>query len=70
MAAKRYIVKWTNKYSGETGFVAKVCKDHFENTYDADGARKFTSAKQAEKAVTSFSEMGEAENNSFETILV
>lgn len=37
-------IKWTNKWSGETGFVKTVNtkKKYFENTYDVNDAKVFT----------------------------
>jgi hypothetical protein len=61
------IIKWTNKYSQETGFVKTVskAKNCFMNTFDASEARVFKSEKDAEKAIATLTEMGEAENNIF-----
>ena len=60
-------IRWTNKYSHETGFVKTVSKAKrcFINTFDASEARVFKSEKDAEKAIAVLTEMGEAENNIF-----
>jgi hypothetical protein len=60
-------IRWTNKYSRETGFVKSVskAKNCFINTFDASEARVFKSGKDAEKAIAMMTEMGEAENNIF-----
>jgi hypothetical protein len=61
------IIKWTNKYSQETGFVKSVskAKNCFINTFDASEARVFKNDKDAQKAIATLTEMGEAENNIF-----
>ena len=61
------IIKWTNKYSQETGFVKTIskAKNCFMNTFDAAEARVFKSEKDAQKAIAALTEMGEAENNIF-----
>ena len=60
-------IRWTNKFSQETGFVKTVskAKNCFMNTFDASEARVFKSEKDAEKAIAVLTEMGEAENNIF-----
>ncbi len=37
-------IKWTNKWSGETGYVKAVHnkEQYFENTFDADEAKNFS----------------------------
>ena len=61
------IIKWTNKYSQETGFVKTIskAKNCFMNTFDAAEARVFKTQKDADKAIAQLTEMGEAENNVF-----
>ena len=60
-------IRWTNKYSNETGFVKTVskAKNCFINTFDVSEARVFKSEKDANKAIAVLTEMGEAENNIF-----
>ena len=60
-------IRWTNKFSQETGFVKTIskAKNCFINTFDAAEARVFKSVKDAEKAIATLTEMGEAENNIF-----
>lgn len=60
-------IRWTNKFSQETGFVKTVskAKNCFMNTFDATEARIFKSEKEAQKAIAVLTEMGEAENNIF-----
>lgn len=60
-------IRWTNKYSQETGFVKTISKAKkcFINTFDASEARVFKTEKDAQKAIVSLTEMGEAENNIF-----
>jgi hypothetical protein len=60
-------IKWTNVYSGETGYVQMIrhAKNHFVNTPDREFARKFRSDAEASKAVDSLIQMGEGRNNLF-----
>lgn len=62
-------IKWTNKYSKETGFVESInSRDrHFVNTYDYDKAKTFTKTTVS-KALKKLQEIGECENNDFEVI--
>lgn len=61
---------WTNKYSGETGYVKslKVKAGCFENTYDLAEARNFRTQKDVDNALKSLTEMGEADNNNFSVV--
>ena len=61
------VLKWTNKYSGEIGYVKTISKKngHFENTTDKASARKFRYDKQVANAIQELTELGEAENNIF-----
>jgi len=38
------VIRWTNKFSGETGFVKKINKKagYFENTFVMEEAKSFT----------------------------
>lgn len=64
------IIKWTNKYSNETGFVKQLRqKDRcFENTYEGAEARKYSSQSVARGVVKKLISYGEGENNNFEII--
>lgn len=64
------IIKWTNKYSGETGYVASIDskEKHFVNTSDVQDARVFTNAGLAAAGIKQLTTYGEAENNVFEVI--
>lgn len=66
------IIKWTNKYSGETGYVEDVNKKekHFINTYEQSQARKYNNAGNARRVIESLTSYGEADNNDFELITV
>lgn len=68
----KVVLKWTNKYSQETGYVAKIAKSkgYFENTEIVAEARKFRSVKEAENAIVTLVELGEAENNNFAAVEV
>lgn len=63
-------IRWTNKFSQETGFVKTVskAKNCFINTFDESEARVFKSEKDAQKAIATLTEMGEAENNVFDVV--
>lgn len=67
-----YILQWRNSWSGETGFVKKILEaaGHFENTYDANEARRFTSVQRAEGAITTLAKIGEADLNEFKIVQV
>jgi len=68
----KVVLKWTNKYSQETGYVAKIAKSkgYFENAEAVADARKFRSVKEAETAIATLVEIGEAENNNFAAVEV
>lgn len=63
-----YVLKWTNKYSGETGYVESISsKDrHFVNTFDKTAAKRYSSLNIAGRMITTLASYGEAENNVFE----
>lgn len=64
----RYIIKWENIYSHETGYVARVATDHFENTFDMDSAMSFITKAQAERIVSTLNQIGEGDCNHFEVL--
>jgi len=61
-------LKWTNIYSGETGYVGKLMKSkgYFINAANKSDAKIYKSEKEASKDLVALIEMGEAENNRFE----
>lgn len=61
-------LKWTNKFSGETGYVGSIAKSkgYFVNAATAEEARSFRSDKEVATAIQTLTELGEAENNVFE----
>lgn len=61
-------IKWTNKYSKETGFVKCLAKGHFINTFDPGEAMKFKTIKEADKTLDRLYEFGEDANNEFTVI--
>lgn len=67
-----FILKWTNKYSNETGYVESIsAKDkHFVNTFDKSNAKVYNSSSVARRMVSSLQSYGEADNNIFEIISV
>lgn len=68
----KYIIKWTNKYSHETGYVGKIMAKagHFVNVTNKKDAKTFKTEKDAEKDIKRLVEIGEAENNHFEVLEV
>lgn len=66
MNMTRYI-KWTNRHSGETGYVKMIrtSNNHFINTYDKGDARKYRSEAEANKAICVLQQIGEGQNNDF-----
>lgn len=65
-------IQWTNKFSGETGYVASIskAKGYFINAETVEGARSFRSDKEVATAIQTLVELGEAENNLFEAVEV
>ena len=63
------VIKWTNKYSGESGYVASVSRKerHFVNTPNYEEARVY-SANSVSRIIKDLTEFGEAEDNYFEVI--
>lgn len=65
------VIRWTNKWSGEQGFVGSVStKNRCFYNADASGAKRYSSEKSALKAVKMLEEYGEAMNNRFEILPV
>lgn len=64
-----FLLKWTNKFSGEQGYVGMVKKSekHFVNADEA-GAKKYRYEKQAINDIALLQEYGEADNNDFEIV--
>lgn len=63
----KYNLKWTNKYSNETGYVGKVLKSkgHFISAENKEDAKKYSSLKMVQKDIELLETLGEAENNIF-----
>lgn len=53
----KFIIVWRNLYSGDTGFVAHIRKDHFENTFAVKEARMYPSEIAARKAIMKIQEL-------------
>ena len=66
------VLKWTNKMSGETGFVKSVSKvkGYFINTFDKADAKIYKSDRQIENDLKILEEVGETQNNNFEAVEV
>ena len=64
------ILQWTNKNSGEHGYVAamRYTKGYFENTFDITKAKKYRSSVDLNKDMSFLASIGEMENNEFVTI--
>ena len=63
------VIKWTNKYSGETGYVASISRKegHFINTYNREEAKEYSS-KTVSKMINDLISFGEGEDNEFEAV--
>lgn len=61
------ILKWTNKYSGEVGYVKNVLKSkgYFVNEWDRAKAKSYMNETMAQRDLETIVEIGEAENNIF-----
>ena len=61
------ILKWTNKFSGETGYVGKVSvkAGHFTNAETKESAKTYKTENMAKKDIERLTDIGEAENNIF-----
>ena len=61
------IIKWINKFSGESGYVKSVLKSkgYFVNTWERDNAKTYLNDGMAKKDLLLIEEMGEAVNNDF-----
>lgn len=62
-------LKWTNKYSGETGFVAQISTKNrcFVNTFDQNEAKEY-SEKAVKGLLTKLESFHETDNNTFEVV--
>ena len=63
------VLKWTNKYSGETGYVASVSTKEqcFVNTFNKEEAKSY-SEKAVKGILTKLDNYHETDNNIFEVI--
>lgn len=63
-------IKWTNKYSNETGFVKDIdnANKHFINTFEEANAKNFRSKINANTVISNLLAFGEGENNTFEVV--
>lgn len=63
----KYVIKWENKYSHETGYVGSFTKKdgHFVSTTEKENAKTYANKAIASRTVSSLTEVGEAENNIF-----
>lgn len=66
------VIKWVNKWSGETGFVKSIRpkQGYFINTFDPAEAKRYKSADSVDKALDVLVAIGEGENNYFEAVQV
>ncbi len=65
------IIKWTNKFSNETGFVASLSTKNecFINTFEQENARRY-SEKSVPGIMKKLEAYHETDNNNFEYIAV
>lgn len=65
-----FIIKWTNKHSGDTGFVESISTKEtcFHNTFDRKEAKQYKSESIAKRMISTLTLYGEAENNDFEVV--
>lgn len=63
------IIKWTNKFSNETGYVESVSTKGkcFVNTFEAKDAKQYTE-RGAKGMLKKLEDFGETENNVFELV--
>ena len=63
------VLKWKNRYSGETGYVKSidVKEGHFVNTPDKKDACTYANAGLLAIALKKLEEIGECKNNIFES---
>jgi len=63
------VLKWTNKYSGEIGYVASVSTKEqcFVNTFNMDEAKRY-SEKAVKGILTKLDNYHETDNNIFDMI--
>lgn len=64
------VIKWTNRFSGEQGYVQSIVKaeGHFVNTYEAAEAKTFNRQSDITRALNTLSAIGECEDNDFEAV--
>ena len=67
MIKNRRILKWTNKYSGETGYVGTVSKKkgYFTNEPDMLKAKRYVTDAAINNDLEILKSFGEFENNDF-----
>ena len=65
------IIKWTNKYSNETGYVASISTKNecFINTFEEREAKRY-SEKSVKGMLTKLESFHETNDNDFEVITV
>ena len=65
------IIKWTNKFSNESGYVASLSTKNecFFSTYEQSEAKQY-SEKSVSSLMKKLEAYGETENNDFEFITV
>ena len=63
------IIKWTNKYSNETGYVASLSSKNkcFNNTYEQSEAKRY-SEKSVNNLMSKLESYHETDNNYFEVV--
>lgn len=64
------VIRWTNKFSNETGYVKEFRKKEgcFVNTFDINSAKAYASKSTAKRIITLLKNTDEAINNEFDII--
>ena len=65
------VIKWTNKFSGETGYIASLSTKNecFNNTFELEDAKRY-SEKSVPGIMKKLEAYHETDNNEFEVITV
>jgi len=64
------VIKWVNKWSGETGYVKSIKpkQGHFVNTFEQTEAKKYKDEAVLNRALDVLIAIGEGDNNYFEVV--
>lgn len=64
------VIKWTNNFSGEQGFVESIDtkEKHFNNTFEMQNAKQYKTESNAKGMISKLISYGEGDNNTFEIV--